>query len=206
MKNKIKFLLIIQILFATHFLYAQDDELNKVTFGIGAGYSHLFKNIYQPSLTTDTIHSLVLQKLSKSNFVISSIIIFKLGKLQLDPTTNKLYVTTSETPPKLYQRLSINLAINLVDVNSDNISFNKTIDGGLGLGCFLTSNIQLALFYDINRYRQLKDYFVENFQDKPIPNGSSYFNALDDNNNDLFYTKAVNGISFKAVFSIGNKK
>lgn len=188
--------------------YSQ-DELAPLTVGIGTGFSHLFQTVYHPSLTTDTAHTLQLQKLPGDNFVISSVIIFRLGNLKVDTNNNlkgSKTVNGKTEKPTLWERLSINVAINLVDINAETISFNKTIDGGLGLGISLTRNIQLALFFDIARYRQLQDWVVENYNNSRIPNGNEYFNALDDKNNDLFYTKSIPGLSFKAIFSIGNKK
>lgn len=108
--------------------------LKQLTFGIGEGYSHSFNSNYAPSLSTDSIPKLNLQKLTATNFVISSMLIFKFTKLKLTAGSTKFHLA-----------------------------------------------------------------------DKPIPNGKEFFNALDEKNNDLFYTKKVSGISVKVVFSIGNK-
>lgn len=189
--------------------HAQNEELNKVTFAIGAGYAYNLNDLYQPSLTTDTNKFLKLQKLSRSSFVISSIIVFKLSKLKVESGSKKLLRVTKDDktePVKFKDRFSINLALNLLEVNSGDISFNKSIDGGLGIGCFITPSIQVAVFYDLVRYRQLRDYVINDYKDKRIPNGDSFFNALDEKNDDLFYTKTFSGVSLKAIFSLGNKK
>jgi hypothetical protein len=102
--------------------------------------------------------------------------------------------------------LSINMALDLVNI-SPNATFNQSINGGLGLGYFITSNLQAAIFYDVSRLSQLRDYVVDSYQDKPIPNSSTTtYNALSTTDNNLFYNKTVSGISFKLVFSLANKK
>lgn len=187
-----------------------DDVLNRLTIGIGTGYGYLFGDTYKPFLTTDTTHSLQLQKLSRGSFVISSVIIFKFANLVVEESTNKLMSLNKDgkvnPKPKFYEHLSVNVALNLLEANAEDISFNKSIDGGLGIGYFLGPNIQLAVFADVMRIRQMKDYYVDNYLGKSIPNGNEVFNALDEDDNNLFYTKTYGGISFKAVFSIGNKK
>jgi hypothetical protein len=238
-------------------------NLNGVTFGFGAGYSYSFNKTYDYSLTTDGNHNLTLQPISKQSFVISSIIMVKLGKLAVDPNDNTL-IKQSKIPdyqsfkvnynynkllfdkkidtlnqkltlaPKdntikkqldtvksqaqnlksqksraagnnFWSRISIDASLDLANVSS-NVTFNKNINGGLGFGYFITDNLQAALFYDVSRIRQLRDYVVSNYQGKPIPNGSgTNYNALDTNDNNLFYDKTVGGLSFKLIFSLANK-
>ena len=131
--KKIVFLIVIYMAITSS---SFSQELNKVTFGLGVGYNHLFGDTYKYGLSTDNDHALQMQKLSRSNFVISSIVVFKLGKLEVDDQTNELFVSKknekvkSNGRPTFWQRLSIKLSINLLDVNSDSIFFNKTTDGG----------------------------------------------------------------------------
>jgi len=196
-------------------------DLNGVTFGFGAGPAYSFDRTYDYSLTTDAAHNLKLQPLNKGAFVISSVLMVKLGKVSTDPTNETLVkqakksdyeslastkATKEAATADFYDRLSINLAIDLANVSS-NVSFNKNVSGGIGLGYFITNNLQLAVFYDISQVRQLRDYVVSSYQDKPIPNsdGKNY-NALDTSDNNLFYNKTISGLSFKLVFSIANKK
>ena len=114
--KKIVFLIVIYMAITSS---SFSQELNKVTFGLGAGYNHLFGDTYKYGLSTDNDHALQMQKLSRKNFVISSILVFKMIK-----------GLKSNGGLAFWQRLSIKLSINLLDVNSDNVSFNKTIDGG----------------------------------------------------------------------------
>jgi hypothetical protein len=109
-------------------------------------------------------------------------------------------------PISFADRLSVNLALNLVNISND-VSFNKNIDGGLGLGYFFTPDFQLAAFYDVSRVSQLRDYVVKNYTGKQVPNGDkTYYTTLDIKDNNLFYNKTISGFSIKAVFSLANKK
>ena len=260
--------------------FAQSIDLHGVTYGFGAGYSYTFDKIYDYSLTPDKDHNLKLQPLAKHAFVISSVIMVKLGKIATDPEDKTLVkqsnkgeydaqkVVAKKQSSLLYDqlvqtkleresltslsltqdsaarertkqqinnldnadkltsaklkavneklkktagasfadRLSINAALNLAEVNN-NIQFNKNIDGGLGLGYFLNDYVQLALFCDVSRIPQLRDNIVNTYQDKSIPNADgSVYNALDTKDNNLFYNKTITGLSFKVIFSLANKK
>lgn len=197
--------------------FGQTADLNGVTFGFGAGPAYSFDETYDYSLTTDAAHNLKLQPLNKGGFAIATVLMVKLGKVSVDPNNGTLikqgekdaYAKNQKDPDSgagFSDRLSINLALNLADVSS-NVTFNKNINGGLGLGYFITDNLQLALFYDISQVSQLRDYVVTMYQDKPIPNGSgTNYNSLSTTDNNLFYNKTISGLSFKLVFSIGNKK
>jgi hypothetical protein len=220
-------------------------DLNGVTFGFGAGYSHTFDKTYDYSLTTDVNHNLKLQPLNKGAFVISSVVMVKLGKVAFDQSNNTFvkqsnkidynhqkallnqqiainnkahYLDTLKnldtlkkkfnkfTVTSLLDHLSVNLSLDLVNIASD-VSFNKNINGGLGLGYFITDNLQFALFYDVSRISQLRDYIVNDYQGKSIPNGSgTNYNSLSTSDNNLFYNKTVSGLSFKLIFSLANKK
>jgi hypothetical protein len=181
------------------------QELQGVTFGFGTGFSHIGGTVHSYSLTTDTAHALKAQKLSKTSFVISSELSIKFGKISTAKNSNKiLKANGGEAKPA--DRLAVNVALNLLEINSDNLSFNKNIDGGIGLGYFLNDYIQVAAFYDLVRIRQLRDHILKSYLDKSIPSGKEVFNALDEKNNDLFYDKTFTGISVKVIFSLGNKK
>jgi hypothetical protein len=222
------------------------EELNRITFCIGVGYSQLFNTPSDYYLTTDALHKLQVQPLNKSNVVISSIITIKLSKLatqlqqgpsgvikkklvsaenvefirdsdkdtwrkyspDIDPrpkVNNETGVYTN-SKPTFWQSLAVSIGINLADAKTENIAFNKSIDGGIGLGYYANDFLQIAIFLDKVRYRQLRDYFVENFRDQSIPNGNDFYNALDVSDNNLFYSKYYTGLSLKFVFSFGNKK
>ncbi len=187
---------------------AHTQELNGVTFGFGAGFSKTSQTAYSYSLTTDDQHHLVTQALSKNGFVISSVLTVRLSNLKTETNSHKLLKANSTTTEAAgwKEKLAINVSLNLVEINSDNLSFNKNIDGGLGLGYMVNDFVQVALFYDLIRLRQLRDHVKDNYLGKSIPNGTDILNALDEKNNDLFYNKTFTGFSFKIILSLGSKK
>jgi hypothetical protein len=253
------------------FAFGQTADLNGVTFGFGAGYSYSLNKTYDYSLTTDVNHNLKLQPLNNGAFVISSVVMVKLGKIAIDPATNtfikqsKTKEYSDENESIYYQRktsahkvdslnkdveklklkdtdkekldkakteleqmrsklnglknqsnssagisfwdhLSINMSLDMVNIASS-VAFNKNVNGGLGLGYFITSDLQFALFYDVSQVSQLRDYVVNAYQDKPIPNGSgTNYTSLDTSDHNLFYNKTISGLSFKLIFSLANKK
>lgn len=206
-------------------LLVNGQELRGVTFGFAAGYNRLEKNPFDYYLTTDTNQFLRLQKLDRSNFVISSVITVKLGKLaeEVDNSAGKTkkVLTNLNSPeaapiiagggPKykkanVISRLAINIGLNLIEVGSDNVSFNKSIDGGIGLGLFINKFTQIAVSYDLVRIRQLRSEIVNSYENKRIPNGNEHYNALDQTNNNLFYNKVFTGYSIKIIFAVGNQK
>ena len=113
--------------------------------------------------------------------------------------------TPTNQPARFIDRLSVNVALNLAEISSNDISFNKSIDGGIGVGVFINDFTQLGIFYDMIRIRQLRSYIADNYEGKSIPNGTEKYNALDEKNNNLYYSKYFSGISVKAIFSFGNK-
>jgi hypothetical protein len=122
---------------------------------------------------------------------------------ELNLLQKNLYKSTGLT---FLDRLSFNVGMDMVNIDK-NVSFNKSINGGLGLGYFITPEIQAAVFYDIMGIRQLQDYVVEKYKDAPIPKaGGTFYNALDVEDNNLYYNKTIKSLSFKLIFSLGNKK
>ncbi|ULQ55076.1 hypothetical protein KJS94_10535 [Flavihumibacter rivuli] len=202
-----KNVILILLFFSTSIAFSQ-YHLNGVTFGFGAGYSILNDEPSSYSLSTDNNKNLMVQPLSKSSFVISSVVSVKLQKMGVSHE-NKLVKYKSEDKfeaIKWYERFSINASLNLIELSNSELSFNKSIDGGIGLGYFVSENVQFAVFYDIVTRRQLRDYIINDYLGKPIPNGTEYYNALDENDNNLYYNKTFTGTSFKIIISIGNKK
>lgn len=179
--------------------------LKGVTFGIGMGWNHLFRTPKEFFLTTDTSHRLQVQHLSKSAVVLSSLISIKLGKVDADGNSNQLLARGKAKPANWNDRFAVNVSLNLAEFSSDGVAFNTSIDGGIGLGYFINTFTQVGVFYEMIRIRQMRDYFVDNFSDQAIPNGSAVYNALDKTDDNLFYSKYYSGVSFKVIFSLGNK-
>lgn len=245
-----KIILILLTVFPCIITFAQTVDLNGVTFGFGAGYSASMDKTYDYTLTTDIKHKLNIQPLNKGAFVISSVVMVKLGKATYsqdnsafvgktfaakrkafdshnakakslafsygeednDYKAEKAALDRSKadlddaSKPNLLSRFSVNASLNLINI-SQNVTFNKNIDGGLGVGFFLTPDIQLAGFYDVSSVSELRDYVVKNYEGKSIPNGDkTFYTSLDPKDTNLFYNKVVSGFSIKLVFSLANTK
>jgi hypothetical protein len=185
---------------------AGQDQLQRVTIGFGAGYSNLPRPPQSYALSTDTLNALKLQRLSKDNFVISSVISIRLFEATTPSGSKQLTAfQAGQFADHWYEPISINVAINLVEANSQNVSFNKSIDGGIGVGYYLNSFAQVSFFMDIIRARQLRDHVVKDYEGKSIPKGKDRYTAIDESDNNLFYTKNFVGFSIKAIFTVGNK-
>jgi hypothetical protein len=224
MKKLILSLVTIFVLTGLAFGQSSTVNLNGVTFGFGAGPAYSFDQVYDYSLTTDAAHNLKLQPLNKGAFAIASVLMVKLGSIATDVNNESQIISQSKTedylkavgdshktvsgygPENFFSRCSIDLAINLADISSTT-TFNKNVNGGIGFGYFITSNLQCALFYDISQVSQLRDYVAGSYLNKPIPDGASgNYTTLSTSDSNLFYNKTISGLSFKLVFSIGNQK
>ncbi|MBO9583865.1 MAG: hypothetical protein J7574_06875 [Flavobacterium sp.] len=184
---------------------------SRLTLGIGIGANHLFKNIYDYSLTTDANYNLKITELNKNSIVVSPVIIFRLGEIKMKEEEGKktfVEITKNkqekELPWNSYKRLSLLLSTDLLNIQSDKISYNKQIDGGIGIGYSFSPSLMAGIFYEIKSYRQLREYIVEQYENKPIPNGTGFYNALDDTNNSLYYNKQVEGLSLKLIFNFSS--
>jgi hypothetical protein len=234
--KKIAYLFLLCI-YINNIVKAQTTEFKGVTVGVGLGYSYLTSTPKDYFLTTDASHKLQAQDLSQSSIVVSSMLSIKLGKVgtqtqekngvaknQLVSLRRYTENTTVRTmggnramankdditydTASFKDRLSLHLSLNLAEINSNNVSFNKAIDGGIGIGYLVNDFTQIALFYDMIRVRQLRDFFVTNYLNQsgiPTGNGTEVYNALDEKDKNLFYSKYYSGISFKIIFTLGNK-
>lgn len=208
--------------------------LKGVTAGFSIGYNYLFNSPKEYYLSTDGQYNLNIDKRGKSNFVVSTVVSFRLGKPAIQKQTkngkshikivdlNSVDETTSEQiantmkaegntaePVKYYKQTkksnwTLNIGLNLVDISSD-VTFNKSIDGGIGLGYMINDFAQIALFFDVIKYRQLRNNIVMNYEGKPIPNGSDVYTALDEKDNNLYTNKAFPGMSFKLILTMNNQ-
>lgn len=183
-------------------------QLNRVTVGFGIGPSAMFNCPTDPFLAPGT-DELQLQLLERYSLVISTIFTVKFGKY--GATEKGLAILTNPQTrmaekPNFWDRLTINFGLNLVESDLTTIGFNKGVDGGLGLGYMVGEDINLTWFFDFSSHRQLRKFIIENYEGKKIPDGSGFFNALDTQDNDLFYSKRFLGTSLKLVFTLGNRK
>ena len=184
--------------------------LSTITLGVGIGINHLFDNVYDYSLTTGNEHNLKLDELSRNNITVSPIIIVRFSKLEKPDGDNNISLRTSRSngtnDVKFLDRLSLLLSLDIVKLNSGNVGFNDKIDGGIGFSYALASNLQLGLLYEVKTYRQLREYIVKDYLNQQIPDGNSFYSELDEDNNNLFYNKPINGLSIKLIFNINTLK
>lgn len=189
----------------------ETTEGSRLTLGIGIGANHLFKNVYDYSLTTDSNYNLKITQLNKNSIVVSPVIIFRFGEITMKEENGKRqFVENAENeeqkklPWNSYRRLSLLLSTDLLNIQSDKISYNKQIDGGIGIGYSFSPSLMAGIFYEIKSYRQLREYIVEQYENKSIPNGTGFYNALDETNNSLYYNKQIEGLSLKLIFNFSS--
>lgn len=192
---------------------SNSQNLSRLTVGLGVGGSFLSQSIKDYYLTTDGTNSLKMDDKNKFNFVLSQIVIFRLGdetalrnvdyKKEDRKLYDKKFVPMVPFENFKWSQLSILLSLNLLDLQTNEVGFNKTIDGGFGLSYALTNNLQIGALYEFKHFRQLRPYVVDNYLGHPIPNGTTEnFTTLDINNANLFYDKVFEGISIKLIFNV----
>jgi hypothetical protein len=194
------------ILFATYVTESNSQESSRITVGLGIGGNHLFKEIYDYSLTTDGTYKLKVEESSRNSLVISPVIIFRYKKFNLISDSSKIYdENDNEVGPFNASRFNLLLSVNLLDVKSGDVGFNKKIDGGIGIGYSFSSDIQIGILYEIKNYRQLRNYILENYSNESIPKSmTEFYNALDKTDNNLFYDKVYEGFSVKLIFNVNS--
>lgn len=186
----------------------QETKGSRLTLGIGIGANHLFKNVYDYSLTTDSNNNLEITKLNRNSIVVSPVIIFRFGEITMKEENGGTQFIENTGGGNLlwysHKRISLLLSTDLLNIQSDKVSYNKQIDGGIGIGYSFSPNLMVGIFYEIKSYRQLREYIVEQYENKPIPNGAGFYNALDETNNNLYYNKQLEGLSLKLIFNFNS--
>lgn len=192
---------------------SKPKELSRITVGVAIGYNQLLESTYDYSLTTDSEHKLKIEELNKGSFVVSSALIFRFHKGEVVKDDNEIMTRTYDASQEKEVLTSANwrrkftgiISLNLLDINSDNgISFNKSIDGGIGIGYQINSEMNIACLYELKKIRQLRSYIVKEYENESIPNGDDVYNALSTSDNNLFYDKTVEGISIKLIFNFSS--
>ena len=88
--------------------------------------------------------------------------------------------------------------INLASFNSDNIaSFNKSIEGGIGVAVRLTDDFGFAGTYERVFSRRLRDFVTA---DQKIIVDGKPLTAISDDDNRFFIDDNLNAVSFKFVY------
>jgi hypothetical protein len=102
-------------------------------------------------------------------------------------------------------RLVISANINLIEFSAaqKDFSFNKSIEGGIGLSYKINEHLFLGANWETFNSRQLYPYLKSREGEKLRYNGTIIPNtdALDVNNNNLYRTAVMEGISFKLIAS-----
>jgi hypothetical protein len=209
------------------------DQIVQVTnsvfkFGIGLGYRINTGTVNDPFISPID-STLQFQKLPGGAFVISATAVFHLGSTEqpkvLSVQDGKASLTsvkayqqrkgknklsellkdaTGDEKPKQESPFSIMISLNVADISSNGASFDKPIDGGVGLGYKIGENIHLGFFVDCASYRQLRGYYVQNYQGIPIMVNGQKLGALDATSDTYFYSRPVISLALKFVATLGN--
>lgn len=103
-------------------------------------------------------------------------------------------------------RLCLVSNLNLLDFSSGQkeLAFNKSIEGGLGIGYRINESMFVGLNWEHVQSWQLYDDIKEKEGEKIILNGLPLVssNQLDTDNEDLYYKKNLNGWSFKMIIAL----
>jgi hypothetical protein len=104
------------------------------------------------------------------------------------------------------QHICLMSNINILDFSSGQkeLAFNKSIEGGLGIGYRLSENMYLAINWEHVQSWQLYDDIKKHEGEKLVLFGTPLTNSnqLDLDNEDLFYKRNFNGWSFKIIFCL----
>jgi hypothetical protein len=200
-------------------------QLKGVTYGFGAGYHHSLSRIYDYFLLPDDNYKLNITNQPRGSFVISSMINIKVRKLVningalkravgsetlliTNPIkkfagSNERAVTTTTNfvDPNWKDLITFHIGLNLAEI-APTVTFNKKIDGGIGIGYLLSENSHIVLMCDFTQIRKMRDHYVDTYNGKSIPNGSGFLTTLNVDDNNLFKTKTTAGLSLKLVFTI----
>jgi hypothetical protein len=102
--------------------------------------------------------------------------------------------------------LSILTSFNIAEVNTS-MSFNTSINGGIGLGWNINNIIHLAAFCDFTKARFLRSQFADSTLGKQIIlNNNTPLTSLDKSDNNYFRDGIVPSFSFKVVFIINRRQ
>lgn len=169
--------------------------------GAGVGYSFIDADLYDAVLSP-VDKALKRQKISGSSFVLSGMIVFN-KIFYYRKVENRVQVGEKYAFPSWWSLLA---SLNLAELNaSGNFGFNKKIEGGLGVGIRITPQFHIGVLAEYSIHRQLRDFIVSDFENKPIVLNGETLNALDIKDNNLFYDKSALGFAFKFIYLVGSE-
>lgn len=105
----------------------------------------------------------------------------------------------------LIDRISVNANLNLIEFSTaqKELSFNKSIEGGLGISYMVNPNLYFGVNWENFFTRQLQDYLKAQ-EGKMLRIDGSYVTSIEDlnlENDDLYIDRNLNGISLKLIAS-----
>ncbi|MBK7407377.1 MAG: hypothetical protein IPJ40_04360 [Saprospirales bacterium] len=103
-------------------------------------------------------------------------------------------------------RISINANLNLIEFSTaqQEFTFNKSIDGGLGVSYMINPHLYIGVNWESFTTRQLQSYLKEQVGKQIQYNGNiiSSSRELDIKNNDFFINRSLNGLSIKIIMPL----
>jgi len=175
---------------------------NVIKMGLSLGFNYLTKDLHDATLSV-VDNSLKLQKVNPVSFLLSTAVVvnpIKSFYRKLDAHGNAVGEVYS-----VPSRLSFVATVNLAQFGSEGTTFNKKIDGGLGFGIRLSEDFHLALTAEMISARQLRNYAVDEFENKPIVIDNETLNALDVKDDRLFVDNYYFGLSVKFIYILVGK-
>lgn len=167
---------------------------NAVKVGASLGFNYLTRDVYVPVLSV-VDNSLILQSVNPLSYLFSTnVVINPFG------SSGDNQGKGQRKHRNLVKSISLIASVNLAQLGAQPGNFNTKLDGGLGLGYSISNDFHIGVTAEMIAVRQLRDYFVETYQNSPIILNNDTLNALDINDNRLFTDMYILGLSFKFIY------
>ncbi len=184
------------------------DKINAVTVSVSLGPRVAKNDQFEYHIASDT--TLQRDKLPNSSFIIST-------QLNIFPFANNERLknrvewlkavggnepTMVNRAARLWANLRRNTGmivnLNLIELSGDNqtTSFNKGIDGGIGIGYRLSDQIFIGYSWEWFTQRNLRGFYQDQVGNT-LSNNGSVLTSLDQTNDELFFDNRVTGRAFK---------
>lgn len=173
----------------------EDLGIKTVSIGVSIGPRFVIQDFHEYSIANDT---LVRDALSSSSFVLStSLNVFPLSESKWLKNRKAYWEDEAKKGSKKYtlrlaalgllRNIGIMANVNLVDFSTDEseLSFNRTIDGGIGVGYRLSKKVYIAYNWDWFTIRQPRQYYIDQLN-QPITLDGNVLESLEDSNEQVF--------------------
>lgn len=181
-----------------------DDNVTKtftppfqIGLGLGFNFATKTRNEYYISATNNTLQK---DGISKNSFVGSVVVAYAIPwhYKQIGKNGEPIGETYAVPGP-----ISILSSFNLSELNSS-LSFNTSLNGGLGIGFNIHNVMHLGLFCDFTKGRFLRDAYTDSIGKKIIVGGTPLTSI--DKSDDRFYKDGlITSFSFKVIFIINRR-